>query len=102
MKSQKLPSQVISLKHDHGTLVGNFSTTKAGTLDMLGYILYPGEFSATYYTLDLNDIWANKVNATIDFSAAPGTKPFPSLPGDSPYSIRWSGFVRPPVASVYT
>eukprot|EP00960_Hanusia_phi_P060185 764429-Hanusia_phi.AAC.1 len=36
------------------------------------------------------------------FSAAPGTKPFPSLPGDSPYSIRWSGFVRPPVASVYT
>jgi hypothetical protein len=59
--------------------------------------------SATYYATDrfFPEI-SSRIDRNLDFSLAAGAKPAVSLTTGSPYSVRWSGFVRPQYAQVYT
>eukprot|EP00960_Hanusia_phi_P060183 764427-Hanusia_phi.AAC.1 len=106
----KLNEQNERTTHAFVTVSNEFKTyyteipipTRTTNITLFIEIPQPGGLEMFAYNDEFGVLLAAIEHASIDFSAAPGTKPFPSLPGDSPYSIRWSGFVRPPVASVYT
>eukprot|EP00960_Hanusia_phi_P056906 763397-Hanusia_phi.AAC.3 len=60
-----------------------------------------GSRKATFL-LESQQALYSKVDSSIDFVGPVLESLLQSIPGGIPYSIRWSGFVRPPVASVYT
>ena len=59
--------------------------------------------SATYYASETFRLPVyTKSENTVDYSLDAGAKPSSSMPPGSPYSVRWSGFVRPQYVQVYT
>jgi len=84
-----------------GTLAIPFAS---GTYSLRVSQPVPSGLFATYYNGEtlLTTHVSSRIDSSVDFSLAANAKPAVSLTTGSPYSVRWSGFVRPQYAQVYT
>jgi len=94
----------IVLQNASGISLVNITVrSQASAANLLISFAHPGGLLATFYDASNFTVpVSSRVDSGIDFSLAAGAKPAVSLTTGSPYSVRWSGFVRPQYAQVYT
>ena len=86
-----------------GVLGAGSIPTKSGTHSLFASLAIVGGLSATYFSSDgFSAPVSSRVDSSIDFSLAANSKPAVTLTTGSAYSVRWSGFVRPQYAQLYT
>jgi hypothetical protein len=95
------PETVVSRSGARSTVLYR-APTSAGYHYMYAFVANPGGVMATYYSdANMSDPKDHAQVSRIDFSGS-NTKPSESLGFNVSWGVRWSGFVRPSLAQVYT
>ena len=96
------PETAMSRSSSHSTVLYR-APTFAGYHYMYAFCANSGGVMATYYSdANMSDPKDHTRVSRIDFSGSSSTRPSVSLSPNVSWGVRWSGFVRPSLAQMYT